>query len=85
MMGTKKQKLVNNIFFIVLVAASFYLIYKNRNSTDLFLYTMLGVSSIYLAWAAVFHKIDKSLTLPIFLEYLLTAVLVLILLLAVLV
>lgn len=34
---------------------------------------------IYLLWALVHHKKDKSLTLPIFLEYLLTAVLVLIL------
>ena len=85
MMGTKKQKLINTIFFIVLVIASFYLIYKSRNSNSLFLYTILGVATIYLGWAAIFHKIDKSLTLPIFLEYLLTAVLVLILLLAVLV
>ncbi|MBI3103931.1 hypothetical protein HYZ05_03240 [Candidatus Daviesbacteria bacterium] len=40
---------------------------------------------IYLAWAFIFHKRDKSLTWPIFLEYVLTAVLVLILLLGVLV
>ena len=39
---------------------------------------------IYLIWAVIFHKRDKSLTLPIFLEYLLTASLVLILLLGVL-
>ena len=38
---------------------------------------------IYLVWALIFHKRDKSLTLPIFLEYLLTAVLSLILLLGV--
>lgn len=35
---------------------------------------------IYLIWALMHHKRDKSLTLPIFLEYLLTAVLSLILL-----
>lgn len=39
---------------------------------------------IYLLWAFVHHKKDKSLTLPILLEYLLTAVLSLILLLGVL-
>lgn len=39
---------------------------------------------IYLVWAIFHHKRDKSLTLPIFLEYLLTVVLVLILLLGVL-
>lgn len=33
---------------------------------------------IYLIWALSHHKKDKSLTLPILVEYLLTAVLVLI-------
>ena len=71
---------MNNIFFLVLTLASIFLIFKNRNSPNLLIYIMLGVASIYLAWAAVFHKIDKSLTLPIFLEYLLTALLSIILL-----
>lgn len=35
---------------------------------------------IYLIWAILHHKRDKSLTLPILLEYLLTAILSLILL-----
>ena len=34
---------------------------------------------IYLVWALLHHKRDKSLTLPILLEYLLTVALVLIL------
>lgn len=34
---------------------------------------------IYLIWAIFHHKRDRSLTLPILLEYLLTAILVLIL------
>jgi len=38
---------------------------------------------IYLIWAILHHKRDKSLTLPIFIEYLLTAALSLILLLGV--
>ena len=38
---------------------------------------------IYLLWALFHHKRNKSLTLPIFLEYLLTAILVLILILGV--
>lgn len=47
---------------------------------------ILGIGIlIYLVWALVFHKRDKSLTLPILLEYLLTAVLVLILLIGVLI
>lgn len=34
---------------------------------------------VYLVWALFHHRKDKSLTLPVFLEYVLTAVLVLIL------
>lgn len=34
---------------------------------------------IYLIWALIHHKRDKSLTLPILLEYLLTAMLSLVL------
>ena len=39
---------------------------------------------IYLVWALVHHRRDKSLTLPILVEYVLTAGLTLILLLGVL-
>lgn len=41
-------------------------------------------TTIYFLWALIHHKRDKSLTLPIFLEYLLTAALSLTLLLGVL-
>lgn len=34
---------------------------------------------IYLIWALFHHKRDKSLTFPVLLEYLLTAILVLVL------
>lgn len=41
---------------------------------------ILGIGIlIYLIWAILHHKRDKSLTLPILLEYLLTAILVFIL------
>lgn len=40
---------------------------------------------IYLIWAFIFHKKNKSLAWPIFLEYVLTATLVLVLLLGILV
>lgn len=82
---SKKQRTINNIFFLVLTLTSVYLIFKNRNSTSLLLYIMLTVSSVYLTWALIYHKIDKSLTLPVFIEYLLTSSLVLILLLGILV
>lgn len=35
---------------------------------------ILGIL-IYLIWAGIYHRRDKSLTLPIFIEYLLTALL----------
>ena len=38
---------------------------------------------VYLIWALLHHKRDKSLTLPVLLEYLLTAVLVFILIMGV--
>lgn len=44
----------------------------------------VGITA-YLIWAFIHHKRDKSLTLPIFMEYVLTATLVLILLLGILV
>lgn len=34
---------------------------------------------VYLVWALIYHKRDKSLTLTIFIEYLLTALLALVL------
>lgn len=39
---------------------------------------------VYLVWALIHHRRDKSLTLPIFIEYVLTAAFALILLLGVL-
>ncbi len=38
----------------------------------------LIASSLYLAWALIHHRLDKSLTLAVYIEYLLTAALVLI-------
>lgn len=45
---------------------------------------ILGVL-LYMIWALIHHKKDKSLTLLIFMEYVLTAALVLILLMGVLI
>lgn len=44
---------------------------------------ILGVL-LYMIWALIHHKKDKSLTLPIFIEYVLTAALSLVLLMGVL-
>lgn len=44
------------------------------------IYVLIIGIIIYLVWAFIYHKKDKSLTLTIYLEYLLTAVLALVLL-----
>lgn len=48
------------------------------------LYILIIAILTYLIWALIHHRGDKSLTLPIFIEYLLTAILSLILLMGVL-
>ncbi|MBI2086508.1 hypothetical protein HYT74_04150 [Candidatus Daviesbacteria bacterium] len=49
------------------------------------IYILTAGAIIYLIWALIFHHRDKSLTLAIFLEYVLIAALVLILLMGVLI
>ena len=39
---------------------------------------LLIAALLYLAWALLHHRRDKSLTLAVYIEYLLTAILVLI-------
>lgn len=41
---------------------------------------LIIVILIYLVWALIYHKKDKSLTFGVYLEYLLTAILSLVLL-----
>lgn len=52
--------------------------------TSVQIYILLVAVGLYLVWALIHHRHDKSLTLPIFIEYVLTAALGLILLLGVL-
>ena len=47
------------------------------------LYILIIGIIIYLIWALIHHKKDKSLTLAIYLEYLLTAILAFVLLMGV--
>lgn len=46
---------------------------------------LISAIVIYLVWALLHHKRDKSLTWPLFIEYLLTATLALILLIGVII
>lgn len=83
----KKQqlRLLNMVLLIIITIIGIALSYQLRYSNDLILALLFVSCVIYLVWAFIFHKQDKSLTLTVSLEYLLTAALVVILLLGVLV
>ena len=76
---TRRKKL-NNIFLILMTVSAVLTLINFKNSTHLPAFIVMIASFFYLGWALIYHKLDKSLTLSIFLEYVLTVVLVLILL-----
>lgn len=78
------RKFVNKGFIITLTLLSIIWIWKQRSYPLLQIRTLIVAVVAYLIWAAVHHKLDKSLTLEVYIEYLLTAVLALILLMGVL-
>lgn len=80
-----KRKVLNTIFLLTLSVISIILLLQNRHSQEMQISILSFATIGYLIWAAAFHKIDKSLTFPIYLEYVLTASLVLILLIGVLI
>lgn len=73
----KRKGLHNFLLFLLTVLAVLVLIaYKGLDS-----FPVVAIACfVYLGWAVAYHKIDKSLTLAVILEYVLTATLVLILL-----
>lgn len=66
------------IIFIILALAGLIgiLIFRNNPSYQMLILATLVTS--YLAWALNYHRLDKSLNLEVMLEYILTALLVLI-------
>lgn len=76
---TKRKRLHNLILVLITVLAVFALMqFKGRDNMPILI---IGISCLlYLVWALIYHKLDKSLTLAVTLEYVLTATLVLILL-----
>ncbi len=78
------RKFVNKGFVITLTLLSTVWIWKQRSYPLLQFSTLIVAAAAYLIWAAIHHKLDKSLTLEVYLEYLLTAILALILLMGVL-
>lgn len=82
-MTKNRLKVFNIMLTWILTGFAINLIIKNRYVPSFQLYIFTFVALIYLVWALIYHKIDKSLTLSIILEYLLTAALALILLLGI--
>lgn len=67
------------IFLITNGVALFLMIRSHNNPSLVFsIFSMLGI--IYLSWAFLHHFLDKSLTLEVMIEYVLTAALALVIL-----
>ena len=79
------RRVINKGFVTTLTILTIIWIWKLRTFPFLQLRTLIMAAIIYLIWAYAYHYFDKSLTVTIYIEYLLTAVLALILLLGVLV
>lgn len=78
------RHLINKLFITSLVLITIIWVWKERDFPQLQIQTIVVSVFAYLIWALFYHSLDKSLTLTIFMEYLLTALLALILLMGVL-
>lgn len=79
MKAIKKHTILNSIFlsgFILLIP----LLMLYRNSFVSTFSLLITAALIYLIWAYLYHHLDKSLNSMIILEYVLTALLVIIIL-----
>lgn len=79
------RKIINNGFIISLAIITIIWVWKLRTFPFLQIRTLIISSVVYLIWAYAYHYFDKSLTVGVYIEYLLTALLALILMLGVLV
>lgn len=75
-----KRKRLHNLLLLLITLLAVLILGRSGHSPYLPIYIVFIACFFYLGWAFVYHKIDKSLTLGIYLEYVLTAALVLILL-----
>ncbi|MBI2599393.1 hypothetical protein HYW43_00550 [Candidatus Daviesbacteria bacterium] len=92
----KKRKIFNGLLIIIFTLSiiNLILMLKRAEFSPLYnlseakianpAYIVIFASLIYLLWAFAYHKIDKSLTFSIYMEYVLTALLSIILLMGVL-
>lgn len=72
-------KLFNAIFILGTTSLVLIIIMMQPHVISVKLYTLSLAVIVYLVWALIYHRIDKSLTWIVFLEYLLTALLSLVL------
>lgn len=79
------RKIINNGFVISLSIITIIWVWKLRTFPFLQIRTLIIASFVYLIWAYAYHYFNKSLTVGVYMEYLLTALLALILLLGVLI
>lgn len=77
-MKVNKEKFLFRLLLVSLLGLFSVLILKQKNAPFIQLCLILAAISLYLIWAFIYHYKDKSLTLGIYLEYLLTAALALI-------
>ena len=69
-------------FLIIAVAAfsAFILVFKLQGTPAIQYFVLALLICFYLAWAIIYHFFDKSLKLEIMIEYILTALLALVIL-----
>jgi hypothetical protein len=73
----KMQKYHLAVFLAVAAFGAFEILqFKTTPAIQFFIITFLAI--VYLAWASIYHLLDKSLNLEVMLEYILTALLVLV-------
>lgn len=78
-----KRKSLNIILTALFTLVIIDLLAKNKYSHNSQFAILILSVLIYLIWAFIYHKLDKSLTYANYLEYVLTATLVIILLLGI--
>lgn len=65
----------NLVFILCLAVIAVIIVLKLQGFPQIQFLVTLVLSFIYLGWALLYHKLDKTLTLEVMLEYILTALL----------
>lgn len=70
----------NLLVIIGLSAATLLAVLKFNNLAQIQFLLLLSLIFFYLSWALIYHFLDKSLTLEVMLEYILTSLLAIVVL-----